>query len=110
MGERKGRDLSPRQRACVDADLQRLTAKEIGRQLEISPHTVAMHLRLARAKAKAEDKPHWSETVDQTGDGDQSCFVIMCGAALGGLGFLSCLWVLGMLTLKFSPWFAHLRH
>ena len=54
MGRTKGGSLSHRQRQCFEARQQQLTAKEIGRSLNISPHTVAMHWRLAKLKIEAE--------------------------------------------------------
>jgi DNA-binding CsgD family transcriptional regulator len=46
--------LTGRQRQCLQARLAHMSAKETGRQLGISPHTVAMHWRLARVKLQSK--------------------------------------------------------
>jgi DNA-binding NarL/FixJ family response regulator len=53
----RNRALSKRQRECLEGRRQRLSAKQIGRQLNISPNTVIMHWRLAKLKLAAEEDP-----------------------------------------------------
>jgi DNA-binding CsgD family transcriptional regulator len=45
------RGLSRRQRECLEGRRRHMTAKQIGRELNISHNTVAMHCRLAKLKA-----------------------------------------------------------
>jgi hypothetical protein len=45
-------ELSKRQRECLEGRRQHKTAKEIGRELNISHNTVVMHWRLARLKLR----------------------------------------------------------
>ena len=42
--------LTARQQDCLELRANRLSTKETARKLGISPHTVAMHLRLARVR------------------------------------------------------------
>jgi hypothetical protein len=51
------RSLSKRQQQCLDARRHHMTAKEIGRLLNISHNTVAMHWRLARLKLRSMRDP-----------------------------------------------------
>ena len=102
------------------ARANRLTAKEIGRELNISPHTVALHLRLARLKMRAT-------STDQDGKGAShdgamleqpaphrefgSPWVEVAAAAvLFLMTLLTGLMVLGLPLLYYSPYFQHLRH
>jgi DNA-binding CsgD family transcriptional regulator len=48
--------LTPRQRECIEARQQRRSAKQIGRILGISHHTVHMHWRLARKRLALRDR------------------------------------------------------
>jgi DNA-binding CsgD family transcriptional regulator len=52
-GHKNRKPLSKRQRQCLEARLEHLTAKETAQQLSISPNTVQMHLRAARSKLGA---------------------------------------------------------
>ena len=47
------RQLTRRQRECLEGQSRHMTAKEIGRQLNISHNTVHMHCRLARLKLQS---------------------------------------------------------
>src|SRR5688572_23907735 len=106
--------LTPRQRQCLEAREQRMTAKEVARALAISPHTVAMHWRLARMKIAADRAR--SATLCPHGDKDESDPPTTDGAwfwlgaavlLFGAVSFVMTL--LGLLLLAYSPWFAHLR-
>src|SRR5438477_1783994 len=48
-------ELTPRQRQCLECRARKFSNKEIGRHLNVSPATVAMHLRLARAKLQDKE-------------------------------------------------------
>lgn len=47
------RELTERQRQCLEGRQKHMIAKEIGRQLNISHNTVIMHWRLARLKLRS---------------------------------------------------------
>jgi hypothetical protein len=83
---RNGR-LSKRQRECLEGRRQHMTAKEIGRQLNISHNTVAMHWRLARLKLRDERgspaERHRGEHSDDPGA------PIPSGQGLGGIDWQS---------------------
>ena len=104
------RRLSKRQRECWDARLMRMSAKEAGRHLDISPHTVAMHWRLARLKLSAPE-PRSAEIDARTGhaagERGESRFEqapldvaqVATALALSLMALLSSLWVLACLTV-----------
>ena len=62
------RDLIPRQRECLEGRRQHMTAKQIGRQLNISHNTVAMHCRMARLKMESDDPETRFPGVTQSRD------------------------------------------
>ena len=104
------RRFTKRQRECWDARLMRMSAKQAGRRLDISPHTVAMHWRLARLKLSAVE-PRSAEIEAQrgraAGERGESRFeqapldVAQVAAALvlSLMALLSFLWVLACLTV-----------
>jgi len=55
--------LTRRQRECLEGRGQHMTAKEIGRQLNISHNTVHMHWRLARLKLRSANPGQQSPGV-----------------------------------------------
>ena len=109
-------DLSRRQQQCWAARQAHFSAKEIGQQLGISPHTVAMHWRLARLKlgsqvpvepdggTPAQDVPG---TAGRAGE-DWLATLVLLVLGMGAVSFL--LTLIGIVILRLSPWFAHLRH
>ena len=117
MRVNKGAELSRRQRQCLQARRQRLTAKETARALNISPHTVAMHWRLARLKIEAQRVSQVVVNRQSSGDAGSRVFLESKGAVVFRyLGFAALAFglfsivmtLLGWLLLYFSPWFAHL--
>lgn len=92
-----------------------MTAKETGKALNISPHTVAMHWRNARLKIEAErtaerrpDEPGRSGAPQLRESAfERGCRYLVLAALAFGL-FSAMLTLLGWLLLYFSPRFAHL--
>jgi DNA-binding CsgD family transcriptional regulator len=109
MDQEKG--LTRRQLQCLDRRHHHYTHKEIARELGVSPATVAMHLRLARAKLRSRQRKQASETVDREREelerrGDQqgpayrhsSCSDLLTKAAALLMAWLTILALLVLLT------------
>lgn len=62
--------LTPRQLECLELRAKHMSAKEIGRQLGISPHTVAMHWRLAQARLRSGQQSASGPPRDQENNSD----------------------------------------
>lgn len=60
--------LTPRQRECLEAREQHRSAKQIGRILGISHHTVFMHWQLARKRLSARRREQGDASHDQSGE------------------------------------------
>ena len=118
MAAVEDRRLSKRQRECWDARVDRLSAKEVGRRLEISPHTVAMHWRLARLKLEMREKGGACAAADgPPANAGQSRRKAIWDEGFRWLALLfllfslfsAILFGLAWLTLQYSPAFKSLR-
>jgi regulatory LuxR family protein len=100
--------LTPRQRQCLELRANHLSAKQIARELEISPHTVAMHSRLGRAKLRAQQTCASRPLRDQQSGSDLVKTIVLCVEFAATLGLLlaALLTLLGLgalLTLLLFP-------
>jgi IS30 family transposase len=114
------RALTPRQKQCLEWRARKFSNKEIGRHLNVSPATVAMHLRLARAKLqhqqcearrspeRASDELHKriQSELRSSADFHTSWFDLMTKAAASALLWLT---ILALLALVSSPLITRLR-
>lgn len=71
--------LTPRQIAVMDRVVQRLTSKEIARELEIAPNTVDQRVRGVLAKLGAEDRDDAARRYVEL---NRACGRTICGSSV----------------------------